>query len=166
MSCTLIIGYGNPLRGDDALGYYAVQRLSGLVKQDNVKFMTCHQLTPELAVEAAKFEKVIFIDASIGDQRGILCVTQINHAHIPKRTFSHQLDPESILACAQALYGHVPEAYLVTITANSFGYMEGLSEAVRSSLPELTEAVLQIIGFEQEVQKNNHQKLINIYQQK
>lgn len=165
MTCTLIIGYGNPLRGDDALGYYAAQCLTELVKNENVKIMTCHQLAPELAAEAAKFDQVIFIDASVGEQPGILSVTQIDHTHIPKRTFSHQLDPESILACTQALYGRGPEAYLITITGNSFGYMDDLSAAVRSRLPELNDAVLKIIGFGPIVKKNNHQNLVNIYQQ-
>ena len=163
MSYTLIIGYGNPSRGDDALGYYAAQSLSELVKDEKIKIITCHQLTPELAAEVARFEKVIFIDASIGEQPGILRVTKIAHTQTAKSIFSHQLDPESILACSQALYGQVPEAYLVTITANSFEYIEDLSVAVRNRLPELTDAIYQLIGFEPAVQKINHQKLLNKY---
>ncbi len=166
MSCTLIIGYGNPLRGDDALGHYAVQRLSELVDNETVKLISCHQLTPELAAEASKYDKVIFIDASIGEKEGVLTVTRLDHTQLPKPAISHQLEPESVLAYSSTLYGKTPDAYLVTITAGSFGYMEGLSDAVLSSLPELTDAVLRITGIKLEVYKNNHQKVINIHQQK
>ncbi len=146
MSRSIIIGYGNPLRGDDALGYHAARRLSGLVKSTNVTIHTCHQLTPELAAEVSKFDIAVFIDASVGDMPGTLAVTQIDPSSIPNRTFSHQLDPGSILICSQILYGQVPVSYLVTVSADSYGYMEDLSVPVRNKLPELTDAVLRIIG--------------------
>jgi len=148
MPRTVIIAYGNPLRGDDAVGYYAARKLSDLIDREDVSILTCHQLTPELASDISRFEKAVFIDASVGDTPGVLSVTQIDPSHIPNRTFSHQLDPESVLACSQYLFGQVPEAYLVTITAESFGYMEDLSVPVKSRLPELIDAVLGIVGYE------------------
>jgi hydrogenase maturation protease len=149
---TIIIGYGNPLRGDDALGYHAARKLSQLVNTKNVVIRTCHQLTPELAEEISTFDLAVFIDASVGDVPGTLSVAQIDSAKIPNRTFSHQLDAESILACSKALYGHVPISYLVTVTANSFEYMEDLSVPVRTRLPDLTDAVLRIVGAEPAIQ--------------
>jgi len=148
MSRTMIIGYGNPLRGDDAVGYHAARLLSDMVKQREVVIRTCHQLTPELAPEISTFEKVIFIDASIAEVAGELTVSQLKHTGVSERTISHHFDPESVLTCSHMLYGRVPEAYLVTITANSFGYMEDLSVPVKRRLPDLTQAVLRIIGNE------------------
>jgi hydrogenase maturation protease len=148
MSRTMIIGYGNPLRGDDAVGYHAARMLSDVVSQKEIVIRTCHQLTPELAPEISTFEKVIFIDASVGENAGTLKVSQLNHSDISERTISHHFDPESVLTCSHILYGRVPEAYLVTITANSFGYLEDLSAPVKLRLPELTQAVLRIIGQE------------------
>lgn len=148
MTRSIIIGYGNPLRGDDALGYHAARSLSGLVTSPNVTIHTCHQLTPELAAEISAYDVAVFIDASIGDIPGTLSVTKIDPSGIPNRTYSHQVDPESVLLCSQMLYGRVPDSYLITISANSFGYMEELSDPVINRLPDLTDAVLRIVGSE------------------
>lgn len=153
MSRIIIIGYGNPLRGDDALGYHAAGRLSRMITDEDVAILTCHQLTPELAATICKYDVAVFVDASVGDSPGTLTVTQIDPSHIPNRTFSHQLDPESVLICSKYLYGQVPESYLVTVTAESFGYMEDLSVPVRNRLPELTDAVLRIAGYKPAVQR-------------
>ena len=50
----LVIGIGNLLRGDDAVGPMLATRVSG---------RCVHQLTPELAAELAPLERVLFIDA-------------------------------------------------------------------------------------------------------
>src|SRR5580704_15594719 len=46
---TLVIGYGNPLRSDDALGWHASRLLAQALAGQEVDVITCHQLTPELA---------------------------------------------------------------------------------------------------------------------
>ncbi len=135
------------MRGDDAVGYYAAQKLSELVKSEDITIHTCHQLTPELAADISRYDKAVFIDASIGDTPGTITTAQIDPTHIPNRTFSHQLDPESVLTCSQALYDRVPVAYLVTIDADSFGYLEDLSGPVKAGLSGLVDAVLEIIKY-------------------
>jgi hydrogenase maturation protease len=59
----LIIGYGNPLKSDDGLGWHAAQELSRELTPPGVKVIRAHQLTPELAEEASTAELVLFIDA-------------------------------------------------------------------------------------------------------
>jgi hypothetical protein len=44
----LIIGYGNPLRTDDGLGWRAAYRLAASLKDAPVEALAVHQLTPEL----------------------------------------------------------------------------------------------------------------------
>ncbi len=149
MSRTIIIGYGNPLCGDDAVGYYAARKLSELVKSEDITIHTYHQLTPELAADISRYDKAVFIDASVGGTPGTITTAQIDPTHIPNRTYSHQLDPESVLTCSQALYGRVPAAYLVTIDAGSFGYMEDLSGPVKAGLSDLIDAVLEIIEYKE-----------------
>lgn len=70
---TLIIGYGNTLRGDDGVGY----RIAEIFEQEEdgleshyseesrhtVRSHPCHQLTPDLAAELAQADRVIFVDA-------------------------------------------------------------------------------------------------------
>src|SRR5579884_2097858 len=59
----LVIGYGNPLREDDAVGLRAAELVdSGAYR--------CHQLTPELASVVADASMVIFLDAARCEKPG------------------------------------------------------------------------------------------------
>ena len=42
----LIIGYGNPLRGDDGFGWHAALRLREIIHDDGIEILPVHQLTP------------------------------------------------------------------------------------------------------------------------
>src|SRR5690349_11507086 len=60
---TLVIGYGNDLRGDDAVG----QRVAMAVarwRRPGVMAIAAHQLTPELATWLVRAKFAIFVDAS------------------------------------------------------------------------------------------------------
>jgi len=60
---SLVIGIGNPLRGDDGIGW----RLAALLPARAGLAVRCsQQLTPELAEELAAVERVLFLDAWLG----------------------------------------------------------------------------------------------------
>ena len=61
MPRVLIVGFGNPLRSDDGLGWHAAQELSQEVSAPEVKVIGAHQLTPELAEEASAAELVLLL---------------------------------------------------------------------------------------------------------
>ena len=50
----LVIGYGNPLRGDDGIGWSAANALAEGMQDDRVRIVACIQLTPELAESIAQ----------------------------------------------------------------------------------------------------------------
>lgn len=60
----LIIGIGNPSRGDDALGPLAIERLEAL-DLAGVELLTDFQLQVEYALDLAGRRRVIFVDASV-----------------------------------------------------------------------------------------------------
>ena len=70
MARVLILGCGNPLRGDDGVGWHAAERLLKRSAELDATIKSCHQLTPELAEPVSKAERVIFIDARIGQTPG------------------------------------------------------------------------------------------------
>ncbi len=133
----LIIGYGSPSRGDDAVGYLAAERLGG---------MAVHQLTPELAQDIAGAARVIFIDAADAAGVGEAVAGEIHeHAISPASapgSFTHHCTPESLLAMARDLYGHAPAATLYTITAESFAFGAPLTPVVQSALDRLLARLL------------------------
>lgn len=131
---SLIIGYGNPLRSDDALGQMLAEALGGIAVA---------QLNPELAENIAHADLVIFIDACYGETAG-----EIDYARLrPNKDapISHYSSPSALLSAAQALYGNVPPAYLISITGASFDYGDRLSPQIKQQLPSIIEKLRALI---------------------
>jgi hydrogenase maturation protease len=147
MARALIIGIGNPLRGDDGLGWHAVEKLSELFWREEAETLICHQLTPELAETVARASRVIFIDAHIGSPAGMIRVNRLTSASPPDWPLTHCLDPQALLQYCHAIYQTWPEAWAISMAGASYDYSEALSAPVKSQLPLLvglaTEAVLQ-----------------------
>jgi hydrogenase maturation protease len=144
MSETLIIGYGNPLRGDDGLGWATAEMLAE--RYTAVSILTCHQLTPELAEPVSRADRIIFIDATaVGEPGKIVCHT-LTPVGASGELFSHTCDPAGLLQMAEMLYGRSPRGYLFTVTGASFGYEEGLSATVTAVLPQLCAKIEDVMG--------------------
>jgi hydrogenase maturation protease len=142
---TLILGYGNTLRKDDGLGVYAAQTLTSLTLPADVQIYTYQQLSPELSPTLAQVDHAIFIDAALassGEEPGTIKTRTLQ----PRTTsqpgsITHHFDPETLLAMAETLYGHAPQATLFSVTAASFDLEEGLSPEVTAALPVLIESI-------------------------
>jgi hydrogenase maturation protease len=139
----LLIGYGNPLRGDDGVGWVAAEILSQ--QYPAATTLLRHQLTPELAETMSQFEQVLFVDATaVGIPGQITCHPLAPHNE-GGELFSHTCNPSSLLHMAQALYGRAPTAHLFTVAGASFGYEETLSPAVTAALPQLCAEIEKIV---------------------
>lgn len=148
MAHILIIGYGNPLRSDDAVGWLAAEELSQTVDSPNVEIITRHQLMPELAQDLGGNDAVIFIDAANNGRPGELtCAPVIAESG---NISSHQISPAGILALARDLYGLRPKAFSIWLCGECFDHGESLSEKVRAVFPALIalveELVSQVLG--------------------
>ena len=126
---SLVVGVGNPLREDDGVGWHLAEALA----QDGVEVHTCHQLLPELAAELSQRDLVLFADARAEGPPGEVRCQPLAAGTAPGH--SHHLDAPGLLAWVQALYGHCPQAHLLSVVGASFGYREGLSPAVAAALP-------------------------------
>jgi hydrogenase maturation protease len=130
----LLIGYGNPGRGDDGLGpalseAVAERRLPGL------EVDTDYQLVAEHALAVSSHDVVIFADAEIGGD-GAYSFREIA-AGAPEVLGSHSLVPETVLALCETLYGATPKAFVLGITGYDFGEVkEGLSAKAAANLAE------------------------------
>lgn len=144
---TLILAYGNPLRGDDGVGWQAAILLARELK-DRVRVLARHQLTPELAEPMSQVERVIFIDAACGGPAGEVRCRQLESTCDAAQAFTHHVSPADLLAAARELYGHMPLAYLITINGGSFDYRETLSPEVEAALPEVVACVLRLVQAE------------------
>jgi hydrogenase maturation protease len=149
MTRVLILGYGNPLRGDDAAGWEAGRLLAELEAGDQVEVHAFHQLTPEWAEPLSRCSRAIFIDASVQDAPGQVRCRRITPPGTRGGAFTHDFTPETLLGMAAALYGSCPEAFLISIGAESFEPGADLSPAVAQGLPALLACVReQVFGLE------------------
>lgn len=143
----LLIGYGNVLRGDDALGPMAVERLRPLLTDDlrNVELLSCHQLAPELAERLAHCKLALFVDAEDCGEPGKVRVQRLRPESFDVTSLTHHLQPAALLALARELYGCTPEALLVTGAGAAFDGRESLSEPGRKALQEICRLIPQLV---------------------
>ena len=145
MRSVLVIGYGNPLRGDDAFGWHAARRLAQLARHDPIHVLAVHQLTPELAEPVSNAERVIFIDASHQGEPGTWKCEEIEPELGLANSLAHHFTPASLLAYASVIFNVSPWAQLIAFSAQSFGCGEALTPRAESALAEVLQHVLERI---------------------
>jgi len=121
-SRTLVIGYGSPIRGDDAIGPLAAERLATGPVPDGVRIVSRHVLTAELAEDLAAVDRVVFLDATVEGQPGEVRVRGLAPDARAVSTMAHFHDPRELLAWCETLYGRAPQAWLVSVAGQSFDY--------------------------------------------
>jgi hydrogenase maturation protease len=132
----LVIGIGNPLRGDDGVGACLAEQAAMLTAADPVgpvAVRSVQQLTPELAQELAQLEDVLFIDAWHTPDTVEPRLMAI--AAAAGALESHRLEPAQLPAASQALYGRMPRAQLLQVPAHAFGHGMELSAELQAVLP-------------------------------
>ena len=130
---TLVVGYGNELRGDDAAG----PQIAGEVAAwglPEVRTLAVHQLTPELAAELAQARAAIFVDAYHTAAAEATVSLRPIAPHNQPRLAGHSGDPCALLALADIVYGQHPRAWLITVPATSFEYGADLSPVARAGV--------------------------------
>jgi len=114
----LIIGIGNPSRGDDALGPLLIERLAKL-NLPKVELLTDFQLQVEHALDLTGRDEVIFADASVEsaepfEWRALQAEHDLSHS-------SHALSPQAVLdACTRVGVMVPPLANLLAIRGYGF----------------------------------------------
>jgi len=143
----VVIGYGNPLRGDDAVGWKAAEALRDVYEDDNaVEIFASHQLNPEMAESVAEAGMVIFIDAAAKLAAGKITCESVHPAD-HSSAFTHDLDPPTLLASAIDLYGSCPRAAVIGVGIQSCDLGHDLSREVKAALPRVVAEVKQMIDL-------------------
>jgi hydrogenase maturation protease len=138
MNKILVIGYGNTLRGDDAVGIHAAELIAK--RHPEIICICVHQLMPELAEQIAECDIVFFIDAQEDiTETNVQLVAPNVEADQPR---THFISPGSLLSLSQQLYRHLPaKAYVVGIPASQFEFSEELSAQTELAMHQCVELV-------------------------
>lgn len=127
----LLIGYGNPARRDDALGWALAKSLAqGL---SFVDLRLTQQLGPELAMDMAQHRLVMLADAS---STGPAVLLRHLGAACPAKVeaTSHHTGPEVLLSLARTLFQADCQCWLLTVRAENMEMGEGLSPQAQARL--------------------------------
>jgi hydrogenase maturation protease len=128
----LIFGWGNPSRGDDALGPLFVERIEacGLPQ---VECLTDFQLQVEHALDLEGRELVLFVDAS-SDVAAPFAIHRIEPAR-DATISTHAVSPAAVMQVFVDLHDDAPPpCYLLAIHAERFELGEKLSTAAQGHL--------------------------------
>ncbi|MDP3343824.1 MAG: hydrogenase maturation protease [Hydrogenophaga sp.] len=131
----LVFGWGNPSRGDDALGPLLVEQLAGLAQMSSgrLECLTDFQLQVEHALDLVGRERVLFVDAAIG-LRTPFEVSEVHPAAVAGFT-THALAPEALLQVYTDLErSEPPPCTLLAIRAQRFELGEAPGEQALADL--------------------------------
>ena len=134
----LVIGYGNTLRGDDGVGPRVAEAV-GKLNLPGVRTLICPLLTPELAEPISRAAKVIFVDAAVDAPKEVQW--RKLEPNETSQLMAHAADPRTMLALARDVFGHVPEAWWLTIPAVDLGFSEEFSPEVQRGFAEAVEKI-------------------------
>ena len=144
---TLVLGCGNDLRGDDALGPMVIDRVASLLAdRDDVTVEVCCGLTPELADTLSRVDRLIFVDCAAQGDPGVVQRTALMPQRNADIACVHLLDLPALLTWTQHLFGRAPSAIAFSVAGERFELSESLSPRVAAAMPELVDAVLAELG--------------------
>ena len=113
----LVIGIGNPLRGDDAVGHWLADKIAADANSF-VTVQTMHQLHIEVLEQLQQYTHVMVIDAAIQDEPALL--TDIDAKGTAAHTESHQADVVTLMQLHRNLYQQPIDWYTLRIAAQQF----------------------------------------------
>ena len=134
----LIFGYGNPSRGDDALGPLLLERLKEHFDEkprsiEAIELLTDFQLQIEHVLDLVNRDLVLFVDAHVS------CPSPYSFQLLLEKFdasyTSHALSPEAILWVYQQINGQSPPpSFLLSIRGEGFELGDGLSRKAQDNL--------------------------------
>jgi hydrogenase maturation protease len=140
----LIFAWGNPSRGDDALGPEFLRRIEPLAGK-GVELLTDFQLQVEHAVDIARRELVLFVDASTSCPPPFALSRVGTQRHMSFTT--HAMSPSAVLYVYRAVTGREPPpSYLLAIRGSRFELGEELSASAREHLEAALEFAAQLLA--------------------
>lgn len=143
---SLVVGYGNPLRGDDGVGWVIAGHMATDPRFADIDVLQRHQLTPELALDVSRADLVVLVDARSGVPAGSVAIERVDPARANGTSWSHHLGPASLVGLASEFYGRAAAVHVVSVGAGSLDVGEGLSPAVEAAVAGAIDTIAGLIA--------------------
>ncbi|HEY59140.1 MAG TPA: hypothetical protein G4N92_00400 [Anaerolineae bacterium] len=156
---TLILGYGNPDRGDDGVALFILNHLIAQKRHTPINLLETGfsilnesidlwynlQLVPEISEILAKYQRAVFIDAHTGKIQEDLKISEIK-PYYQNSPLTHHSTPASCLSLAQGLFGSAPKSILVSVRGYQFNFTNNLSNKTKGLAIKASEYILNWIN--------------------
>jgi hydrogenase maturation protease len=124
----LILGIGNPLRGDDGIGAHVCVQLEEL-NIPGISVQTTHQLHTEWIFTFQQYDAVLLVDASLSDHEVV--IRPISTAAVSSSNLSHHMAASQIAALTSLIVGSSTLFFECAVPGDAFGLSDQLSEKGR-----------------------------------
>jgi hydrogenase maturation protease len=142
----LVVGYGSPLRRDDAVGWHVATSLAADPRLADARVLSVHQLLPELALDVSEAELVVLVDARAGVPPGSITVERPAPSDVESGRWTHHLTPAALIALARDLGGGgSPEVVVVGVGVATTEPGDELSDVVSAAVPRVHEVVADLV---------------------
>lgn len=147
----LVIGLGNPLRGDDAVGWMVAGQVQQQLAKEEYPVEVAYMAVGGIGLmeRLAGYEQVILIDAVTTGQRPpgslyVLSVDDLPHVEAGHLSSSHDTTFQTAFSLGRALGLALPETILIfgVEAAPVFDFTEQLTPAVAAAVPQLTRMII------------------------
>jgi hydrogenase maturation protease len=149
----LVFGYGNPSRGDDALGPEFVRRLEHRfavqIALGELEVLTDYQLQVEHALDLVGREHVYFVDATAAVGAPAFELQPVSASRDASFT-THLLTPQALLhTFAQVESGPAPQVSLLAIRGERFELGEAMSALAEQNVSAALQAFVSLSGLDE-----------------
>jgi len=141
----VVIGFGNTLRRDDAVGYQ-IARQAERLWSPRIRAITLQQLTYEVAADLAEADRAVFVDARPAASLRPVSAQEIEPLEQGSASLVHTVTPQFVLSLCQALYGRCPKSWIIAMPAVDFRFGEGLSAVAREGMRQAFEAIETLLA--------------------
>jgi hydrogenase maturation protease len=149
---TLIVGLGNPILGDDGVGWVVAEDVRKHLPPDLPVDVDCLSLGGiSLMERLIGYQRAILIDAFISDQEdGSIIVSTLDKLpnysafHL---TSAHDMSLQNAMEMGRQLGASLPESVIVVGVSAShvYDFSEELSPPVRDAIPKTTAIVVELL---------------------
>jgi hydrogenase maturation protease len=152
---TLVIGLGNPILGDDGVGWRIVEEIARITANRHdveVDMVSLGGLS--LMERLTGYERVILVDSFFTGKKPVGTVIQFQLTNMPDLSSGHTTAVHDTSLCNALNVGrsmniplpHDEDIHIVAVEAeNVYDFSELLSPQVEAAVPLAVEAVLQLI---------------------
>ena len=147
---TLVVGLGNPILGDDGIGWRVAEKIQASAPQLEVDFLALGGLS--LMERLIGYDRVIIIDAiqtSDGQIGAVFCFSldDLPDLSAGHTTAIHDTSLKTAMTLGRSMGAELPEEVIVVgvEAKHVYDFSEELSPAVAAAIPKATQTVLEIL---------------------